>query len=151
MNWGLGIVLGLGAFMLFIIGSVIYMVNKNEDSLEDPDYYEKGLNYDEVYTLRENLQTDRATPSVQVIKDTLWINFVKENNKGEMLWRRPSDESLDNKLPFATQGNLFKLPLTSFASGDWQLELRWQNGGREYLSEHNIFISLPPSSKEMNK
>lgn len=140
MNWGLGIVLGLGAFMLFIIGSVIYMVNKNEDSLEDPDYYEKGLNYDEIYTLRENLQNDQAKPEVEVRQDTLWIHFVKEDNKGEMFWKRPSDGSLDRKGPFATQTELFKLPMSSFAKGKWQLELRWESGSTAYISEHDVFL-----------
>lgn len=140
MNWGLGIVLGLGAFMLFIIGSVIYMTNKNTDTLDDQDYYERGLNYDEIYVLRENLQQDHAKPTLRITPDTLSIQFIKADNKGDMIWKRPSDGAMDKSIPFLTRTGIFKLPLTSFSKGSWKLELRWHSDGKEYISEHNVFV-----------
>lgn len=140
MNWGHGIVIGLAAFMLFIVGAVIYMTNKNTDTLDDRDYYERGLNYDEVYSLRENLQQDDAKPTLQVSLDTLTIQFVKAGNRGEMMWKRPSDGSLDKNIPFQTDTDTFKLLLNSFSRGSWKLELRWNSGGTDYISEHNVFI-----------
>lgn len=140
MNWGHGIIVGLVAFMLFIVGSVIYMTKKNTDTLDDQDYYERGLNYDEVYTLLENVQRDQAKPTLRVTPDTLTIQFVRAGNTGDMRWKRPSDSSLDKSLPLATRTDVYKLPLASFSRGSWRLELRWSNSGTDYLSEHEVFV-----------
>ena len=45
MNWGKGLVIGLGLFMSFIVFLVVMMLNTPEDSF-DKNYYEKGLAYD---------------------------------------------------------------------------------------------------------
>lgn len=140
MNWGHGIVIGMAAFMLFIIGLVVYMTKMNTDTLDDQDYYERGLKYDEIYALRENLRRDEAKPTLRITKDTLTVQFVQAENKGDMSWKRPSDGSLDKSMPFQTSTDTYKLPLTSFDKGNWKLELRWNSTGKEYISEHSVFV-----------
>lgn len=140
MNWGWGIVVGLGAFMLFIVGSVIYMTSQDQDSLEESDYYERGLHYDEVYTLRENLNKHDAKPTVSIEQDTLRIYFTRGDNNGKMTWKRPSDGSLDRTVPFVTSTGVFKLPMVSFERGNWQLELRWESNAVPFLSEHVVHL-----------
>ncbi len=140
MNWGYKIVFGLGAFMLFIVGAGVYMVSHDSDSLVDPDYYEKGLNYDDTYHKKENLLNHEAKPNLQVTKDTLTITFVAAGNKGNLNFKRPDNGKLDKTLPFATQTNQFKLPLSSFEKGNWNVEIDWKNGDLDYLSDQALFI-----------
>lgn len=140
MNWGLKIVLGLGAFMLFIIGASIYMVSKDSDTLIEDDYYEKSLNYDEVYDRKQNLENDKAKPVVVIKNDTLSIVFTTTNVKGTLNLKRPSDGSLDKSIPLFSNTDTFKLPLSSLTKGSWLLEISWESKGSKYIDIESIFI-----------
>jgi len=140
MNWGYKIVFGLGAFMLFIIGAGIYMVSHDSDTLVESDYYEKGLNYDETFHKKENLLNDHAKPKIQLLKDTLLIQFSADVNKGNLNFKRLDDKAQDQQLPFYTNTNKFKLPLSSFKKGNWNLEIDWVHSDKSYISDHAVFI-----------
>lgn len=140
MNWGIKIVLGLGAFMLFIVCSVIYMVTTDSDTLIEDDYYEQSLNYDEVYDRKQNLQDDHAKPLVKIVHDTLIITFTTEKVKGELNFKRPSDGSLDKVIPLYTNTNIVKLPISTLAKGNWLLEVKWDSHGVAYIHNQSIFI-----------
>lgn len=140
MNWGLKIVLGLAAFMIFIVGAGIYMVTKNTDTLEDEDYYEKSLSYDDVYQRKQNLLNDHARPMVNVKNDTLYIAFDQPHNRGDLFFKRPSDNTLDITLPFVADSRFYKLPVASFTKGSWRLEISWQQAGKAYSSDHNLYF-----------
>lgn len=139
MNWGYKIVFGLGGFILFIVGLAVYMVSQNTDTLEDDDYYERGLNYDETYRKKENLSRNHAKPTIRINQDTLLIQFIAADNKGHLHFKRPDDNKLDISLPFATQGDLFKLPLTTFKKGNWNLEIDWVSAGDSYLIDQHVY------------
>lgn len=140
MNWGTKIILGLGSFMLFIIASSIYMVTKDSDSLIDEDYYENSLNYDEVYNRKQNLINDDVSTSIVQREDTLHIQFNSGDNKGELIFRRPSDGSMDRAVPFYTATNMLKLPILDLQKGNWSLELNWENSGKKYIQSQAFYI-----------
>ena len=140
MNWGMKIVVGLAAFMIFIVSVGVYMVSRDTDTLLDDDYYEKGLTYDDVYQRKQNLVDDGAKPALKVDRDTLFITFVQYDNKGEIFFRRPSDGSLDQKIPFATSTNVFALPIASFSKGNWSLEITWESNRKPYVDTRPLFI-----------
>ncbi|SFT07650.1 FixH family protein [Sphingobacterium wenxiniae] len=140
MNWGVKIIVGLAAFIIFIVGSGIYMVTKNTDTLEEDDYYEKSLTYDDVYNRKQNLLDDAAKPAIKIQQDTLYILFKSNVNKGELQFKRPSDASLDITLPFATTSRQFQLPVSTFKRGNWKLDINWEGDGKAYLSQHSLFF-----------
>ncbi|TDS17149.1 FixH family protein [Sphingobacterium paludis] len=140
MNWGTKIVVGLGTCMLCIICAAVYMVVKNTDSLEETDYYEKSLHYDEVYLGKQNLIRDQAMPLVRVIDDTLCLDFKQELNRGQLKFKRPADNALDVTLPFSTTAGSYRIALASFQKGSWQLEIAWQSVQTNYISNHQIYF-----------
>jgi len=140
MNWGLKIVLGLGTFIIFILSAGIYMVTQNTDTLEDDDYYERSLSYDEVYQRKQNLLDDHARPTVRVQNDTLYITFSQPNNQGDFIFKRPSDKLLDRSLPFVTKSPCYRLPVANFTKGSWRLEISWVQDGTAYTSDHNLYF-----------
>ncbi|ERJ58284.1 FixH family protein [Sphingobacterium paucimobilis] len=140
MNWGMRIVVGLGTFMLLIMGAGIYMVSHDTDSLVDDDYYEKSLAYDDVYKRKQNVIEDKAKPMLQLEGDTLSIVFTEETNKGELTFRRPSDGKLDLKVPLYTKSNVFRLPVSTFSKGNWTLEILWEHEKRNYLDIQSLFL-----------
>ncbi|RKE46694.1 FixH family protein [Sphingobacterium detergens] len=140
MNWGTKIFLSLAVFMLCIVGAGVYMVSHNSDSLEEDDYYEQGLNYDQAYEKKQNVLNMKETPTIELRKDTLYIHFVSKVNRGKLLFRKPSDNTLDKELPFQTTGNLFTLPISSFDKGMWNLYVDWESAGKDFLFEEHILF-----------
>lgn len=140
MNWGNKIVAGLAAFMIFIMGAGIYMVSKDSDTLIDEDYYENSLSYDKVYDSKQNLVNDNAKPVISLSKDTLIVTFITGNNEGKLIFKRPSDGALDKEIPFYTKESQFKLPITSFARGNWMLDISWTQGNKSYLHSQSLYV-----------
>lgn len=140
MNWGLKIVVGLGAFMLFIIFATIYMVSKDSDTLIDENYYENSLSYNEVYDRKQNLVDDDARPLLKLENDTLSIIFKSTNNKGELSLKRPSDGSLDKVIPLFTSSNIYTLPVSTFSKGNWNLEINWESNNKSYVDNQSLYI-----------
>src|SRR5690606_8203824 len=140
MNWGLKIIIGLGAFMLFILSAGIYMVTQDTDTLEHEDYYEKSLAYNEVYQRKQNLIDDNARPTVSVKNDNLHIIFSTLVKWGDLTLKRASNGKLDKSVLFVTQGRHYTLPVSSFTKGSWQLEISLQHDGTPYRSDHNLYF-----------
>ena len=140
MNWGTKIFLALAVFMIGIVAAGVYMVSRNSDSLVENDYYERGINYDEVYLRRQNVQTHRARPSVSITGDALHVRFVHGGNTGDLLLRRASDQSQDVKIPFSVAGDVLQVPVRDLRAGAWDLQLIWQSGELAFQYEQKIYL-----------
>jgi len=126
--------------MTAVVCTGVYMVNKDTDSLEETNYYEKGLNYDEEYQRKENVALHQNKAQVFRQDDSLVVNFSKKYNKVVLSLKRPSDETLDRKLSFSTVRS-YKIPINDLKKGIWHVRLEWENGGLNYLQDENIYIN----------
>lgn len=140
MNWGVKIVIFLAAFMIFIIGSVIYMISTDTDGLEENDYYEQALNYDDTYDRKQNTRDDKAEPTLKIEEGELKIDFTTSIKKGNLVLRRLSDRSKDQNIDFSTDEKTYYVDLSKLDSGMWMCILTWENKGKEYLFEEDIFL-----------
>ena len=132
--------IALAFFMALILSFGIYMVSQNTDTLEEHDYYEQGLDFDSVYERKQNLQKYQAKPEIIVNTDTMLVRFVHEANHGKLLLRRPSDGAQDTKIPFSFEGKEYRLPITAFSRGAWEVRIAWEADGVPYLYEQRIFL-----------
>ncbi len=136
MNWGKGLVIGLGAFMIFITVLVVQMFRTAEDSIEK-DYYEKSLNYDVDYDQMQQVITDKAQPEVKQNDEFLNINFAAIDS-GTVIFKRPSDSKKDQI--FAIDQKQIQLPKTGFEKGEWRIIIRWTADNKKYLYQTNLFM-----------
>ncbi|WP_343523590.1 FixH family protein [Pedobacter sp.] len=140
MNWGAKIVTGMTAFMLFIITMVIYMFSTHgNDALVDEDYYQKGINYDQQYKAKQNVEKENAQPIISISKSMLIIE-LKDSATYELKLQRPSTAKDDFHIRAKTFGKPIRLNSTKMQRGLWLLELRWTSNNKEYL--YNQTISL---------
>jgi hypothetical protein len=142
MNWGTKIVLGMVAFMLFIIAMVVYMFSVHgNDALVDKDYYEKGINYNQEYDAKQNVADDGAEPIISINSSQLTIQ-LKDSAAFELKLQRPSTVKDDILIKGNTLGssNLLQLNTTNMAKGLWFLELKWNSNSKEYLFKKNITL-----------
>ncbi|MFD1629730.1 FixH family protein [Pseudopedobacter beijingensis] len=136
MNWGKGIVLGLGAFMLFVLALVVAMIKSPDDSY-DKDYYEKGLTYDIEMEQKQNVYKDEAKPMVELMDEMLKVKFSALDS-GKVTLYRPSDNKLDKS--FAVADSDIEITTKDLAKGEWKMIAKWYSKGTSYLYEQNIFV-----------
>ena len=142
MNWGTKIVLGMAAFMSFIIGMAIYMFNNyGKDALVEDDYYEKGINYDKEFNAKTNTLNDEATPVIDITKSQLIIK-LKDSANYDLALMRPSAKAADihSKGHTIGEANLILIDLTGMNKGLWQLKLAWTVGDKDYLFTKDITL-----------
>ena len=142
MNWGTKIVLGMVAFMLFIVAMVVYMFSVHgNDSLVADDYYEKGLNYNDEYKAKENVLNDGAEPVIKV-NDHQIIIQLKDSASYELKLMHPAKAAEDIKSKGNTIGetHLILVDRANMHTGLWILELKWISNNKEYQFNKNITL-----------
>ena len=142
MNWGTKIVLGMGAFMLFIIAMVTYMFSVHDnDSLVEEDYYEKGLNYNQEYQAKENVLNEGAEPVIKINEHQIIIQ-LKDSASYELKIIRPAKATDDVSSKGNTIGanNLILVDRANMPAGLWILELKWTSHNKVYQFNKNITL-----------
>lgn len=139
MNWGKGIVIGLIAFMMFILAMGVRMMSNQTDDY-DHDYYEKGLTFDVDYKKETQVVADNARPQIEITADSLKAIF-KNVSTGIIHFARPSDRRMDRTLHFETDkdgkfASKFNLP----TKGRWNLVFEWQSNKKSYLYQQEVTI-----------
>ncbi|RYD95095.1 MAG: nitrogen fixation protein FixH [Sphingobacteriales bacterium] len=140
MNWGTKIIMGMVAFMLFIVGMVVYMFSLHgKDAMVDEDYYEKGIHYDQEYDASKNVINDSATPKITINKNQIIIQ-LKDSASYALKLMRPStvkDNIVDEGF---TKGdaNLILVDASKMHSGLWFLELKWNCNNKAYQYKKRI-------------
>lgn len=140
MNWGVRIIVILGAFMLFIIGSVVFMLSSDSDALEEKDYYEQALNYDERYDKNKNTLRDKAEPTIEVKETKLILDFPFEVHSGRIELKRPSSKVQDQEMPLSGQDTNYIIDVSKLTSGRWKCIIEWNSEGTDYRFEKDIFL-----------
>jgi len=144
INWGTGILIGIIIFVvLSVTMTVIFMTQ--EVSLVSDHYYEKSLSYqDEIdkqsrtKSLDEQLQINFNGTVISIVFPN---EYLAKNKSGEIYFYRPSDPSLDFKIPLLVnaEGNQ-NIPTEKFEKGFWRLKLNWEMDGNGYYNEKAITV-----------
>ncbi len=146
-TWGHGVMLGLGAFMLFIL-TLIFLAGDTGDLVTD-DYYEESLVFQE-----ESLDAQKRAIALvekpQLINQAngILLEFpvdVKPVN-GQVYLMRGANKSSDVILPIQLNyKNAMLLPAAKLKKGEYDMSLSWKTkDSTSYLIKRTIQWS-PPS------
>lgn len=141
MNWGRGIVIGMGLFMGFIIFLVVSLMMHRVD-LESEDYYQREINFEnEIKALKsaQNLGdpikfSNTSEFVVFKVTDSLPI----ENLNISLI--RPDDKKLD-RFYEVKDTKTFLIPITELKKGVYILSISYTVAGQDCLQ--NAKLSLP--------
>lgn len=140
MNWGTKIIIGMVTFMVFIVALVLIMFNSRKDALVENDYYEKGINYNEVYNRKELAHTDHVLPEISVTGKYILLTF-KEKANGTLALMRTADKTMDRSIKFDTNINhQLIVPLAKLNPGPWRMIVEWQSNEKSYMYEQEIIL-----------
>jgi hypothetical protein len=137
MNWGKGIIIGMGLFMLFIILMCVKMFALPADEY-DHHYYEKGLSFDKDYAKERQVVKDNARPVIDINGRQVKITFSTPAN-GSVRFIRPSSEALDKIFQLNTDtGKVAEIAVPALVKGRWQMVLEWKSAKKSYLFEQEV-------------
>jgi nitrogen fixation protein FixH len=144
INWGTGIVIGMLAFISFILYLVITMVTDQNFShdLVTEEYYAKEMLYqDEIdaenntNNLSEQIQGKRTQKGWQIVFPK---ELENEDIKGKVFLYRPSNMILDFELPLDILNSKMIIPKQKMLDGRWNITIEWSYQGKPYLYKKEI-------------
>lgn len=145
INWGIGMVLVMAAFISFIMYFVITMLtNKDYDQdLVVEDYYKAELHYQKDIDAEENALA--LTENVIVSKENgSWTielpqNYDLEKIEGSVQLYRPSNKILDFEIPLkGVQSHKIIIPEEKMIDGRWNIYVQWTYNNSDYLFKKEI-------------
>lgn len=146
-NWGTGIVVGMGIFMIFILQYVVRVqVDKDYDNeLVTENYYQEEINIDNNYQAEQNALILGNQFTIEKSSEGVVISFPEtmdvQNINGKISLYRPSDQSLDQTIDISlSSSNYLLIPLHQLADGRWDISVHFQYEGKQYLKKSTILI-----------
>ncbi len=144
INWGTGIVIAFGLFMLFIL-SFVYKVQSNQkydNELVTEEYYKKEQNVDAEYSKQTNanalIQKVAITSNENGISIQFPSDFDSSKIKGKVSLYRPSSQKLDFEVPISLSDSNLLIPKSDLVSGLWDISVDWSYEGKDYLNKETI-------------
>ena len=144
INWGTGIVIAFGLFIIFIL-SFVYKVQSNQkydNELVTKDYYKKeALVQGDI----EKQQNANALTSKVVIENTAEgikiqfpVDFDYSKINGKVSLYRPSSQKLDFEIPISLSSPHLLIPKSNLAGGLWDISIDWEYDGVKYLNKDSF-------------
>ncbi len=143
ISWGTGIVIAFIIFIIFSLGTTIYLMKQKVDLVEE-DYYKKGIEYQKDIDVQKKSIEFSEKVIFDLNENYLILKFPENlsDNKlsGEILLYRPSDSGLDIKLPLSTDSLTQVIPVSDLKKGFWRIKMSWQYEGQNYFNESSFRI-----------
>lgn len=140
MNWGKGIIIGMGLFMGFILTMVIIMMRQKIDLVEE-DYYKRELNYDDQFNAQKMYASTVEKISLQSKTDSLLITFPKDfqSQKVTIHFQRPNDKNSDISFTVKPLEKVF-IPTTAFPKGIFNCIIQGSIQNKPYEMSQQVTI-----------
>ncbi len=144
LNWGAGIVIGMGLFMSFIMFFVIKMFTdkKYDYDLVTEQYYQKEMVYQQEIDQEQNAVSLPAHISGEKTDKGWMLHFpeviAKANVSGTIFLYRTSNKRMDFSLPLHPFTSEFLIPKEKLLPGRWNVKIEWQMNDKKYLYKKAI-------------
>lgn len=146
INWGTGIVIAFGLFIIFIL-SFVYKVQSNQkydNELVTKDYYKQEATVQGDIEKQENANalTNKVTieKSAEGVKIQFPADFDYSKINGKVSLYRPSSQKLDFEIPISLSSPHLLIPKSNLASGLWDISIDWEYDGVKYLNKDSFRI-----------
>lgn len=141
MNWGKGIMIGMGLFMGFIIFLVVNLMTHRVD-LQSDDYYKKEIAYEDEIQAIKNANELNEQISITITDDFLVVKVPDSLNAQQITLDliRPDDEKLDHHL-LISDTKTFLFPLKEMTEGKYLTELHYLVNEKPILQKSEVYIN----------
>ncbi|MDR2221309.1 MAG: FixH family protein [Flavobacteriaceae bacterium] len=145
-NFGTGIVIAMGIFMVFILQYVIRVqVDKKYDNeLVTENYYQQEVEIDgkrerevNASNLSEHLKIDSSKEGITVVFPN---GFDYKKITGKVFLYRPSNQKLDNDMEISLSSSNLLIPSDNLVDGRWDIVVEWNYDGVSYRNEKELTL-----------
>ncbi len=143
-TWGHGVVVALGAFMLFIL-SLIFIYGRGWQNAEmvSSDYYGDELRYQEVIDAKNNADKLPEKPIYSQTTQGITLQFpqaiIVDQNKVTFHLFRTDDANLDVEKPLQFEnGRRIHIPKQILFPGSYTLKIAWNSKQVPYQMDYDI-------------
>lgn len=143
-NWGHGIVLALGSFILFILFMIFIFPNGKQNSeLVSDHYYEDELAYQDVIDAKKNADILAEKPAYQQLPEGIKITFpasgIPDGKKTDIVLFRTDDSNLDVKKELTLDAqNSVLIPKQVIFAGSYTLKMKWKQNNKPYQIDYDV-------------
>ncbi|MFT7160631.1 MAG: nitrogen fixation protein FixH [Bacteroidia bacterium] len=138
MNWGNKVVLAFGVFMAIIITMVVVSMRQSI-FLVAPDYYDQEIKYQSQIDKMQATSDSNASIKIVNNQDKIELEFSVIPEKGEILFFRPSDATLDFTVAVLNE-KVQSISKSKFSKGFWKMKISWRANGKEFYTEKTVII-----------
>jgi len=139
MNWGKGVAIVLGLFIIFI-GVLAFTLIRQKVDLVTEDYYKEDMAYQqeiEAFDAGKNLQKLEISQRNDQLILQLDTNIAWDSVTVH-LWR-PNDKNLDQS--FTVSGtNIFMIPLNTLKHGNYDVSCQYWKNGKRSTQKSKVWI-----------
>ena len=146
INWGTGIVIAFGLFIVFIL-SFVYRVQSNQkydNELVTDEYYKKEALVQGDIEKQENANALINKVTIEKTTEGMKIQFPADFDyskiNGKVSLYRPSSQKLDFEIPISLSSPHLLIPKSNLASGLWDISIDWEYDGVKYLNKDSFKI-----------
>ncbi|MDR0229507.1 MAG: FixH family protein [Flavobacteriaceae bacterium] len=145
-NFGTGIVIAMGLFMIFILQYVIRVqVDKKYDNeLVTENYYQQEVEIDGKREREVNANNLSEHLKINTLKEGIAIGFPSKfdykNVTGKIFLYRPSNQNLDNDMEIALSSSNLLIPGDNLVDGRWDIVVEWMYDGVSYRNAKELTI-----------
>jgi len=139
INWGTGLAIAMGAFMLFILSFVYkaFTNDKYDHHLVSEEYYKDEMNYQQeidalarANKLKTNVKLITTEQGIRVIFP---LEVELSKIKGTVDFQRASDVKLDFSLAIVLSKNELLIPADKLVEGLYNVKIDWSIDTTRYL------------------
>jgi hypothetical protein len=144
-NWGHGLLV----FFIIYVGIIVAVLFKSftvDHFLVAEDYYAKDLSYQTHLDKVNNFKNSDRTIVLleQEGQFELLFSGGSGQEKGECVAYTPLDPALDKTFTFdRKQQSEVIIQNKEWAAGRWILKVSWEDEGKEFYDQHEVYIQQP--------
>lgn len=140
MNWGKGIIIGMGLFMAFILTLVIIMMRQDIDLVQD-DYYQQELAFDKQYNAEKVYIESEDSITMNVDAHLLKIKLGKafQQDSVQIDLKRPNNREQDMTFRMKAMPEI-AIPTEKLPQGIFQCYVYGTLNGKKYQFNETVFI-----------
>mgnify|MGYP000995955359 CR=1 FL=1 len=144
MNWGYKILITFIVFVTVMLG-MVYVASKQTNEMQETNYYEKELVYQEVINGKNNLQAAGGL-ALQNNGDTIAfkapVSVLNNIKNGTVYFLCPSDEKADLHLPFVPNADgLQYVPKSKLKKVLYTVRISWKNNDKPFYFEQQYSVN----------
>lgn len=142
MNWGTGLAITIGAFMLMIL-LFVFGASKLQTELVSDNYYEKEIKFQETIDKQKNTNALEGNFEILGTVKSVKINLPKDLEgqeiEGTISLYRPSSEMLDFEVK-AENSMEQVIESENLVAGKWTISIDITADGKGYYYEEKVYL-----------